>query len=81
MSLRDTANHYLRPARLAQIKCIRIIQAFMDPRNTSRAETFSAVSKYRKVEMIANALFVVMAILAFLSISGSLIHIFKNLRR
>ena len=42
---------------------------------------FSAVSKHRKVEMIANASFVVMAILTFLSISGSLIHIFKNLGR
>ena len=42
---------------------------------------FSAGSKYRKSEMIANALFVVMAILTFLSISSSLIHIFKNLDR
>jgi hypothetical protein len=42
---------------------------------------FSAASKYRKSEMIANALLGVMAILTFLSISGSLIHIFKNLGR
>ncbi len=42
---------------------------------------FSAISKYRKSEMIASALFVMMAILTFLSISGSLIHIFKNLGR
>jgi len=41
----------------------------------------SAISKYRKREMIANALFVVMVILTFLSISGSLIHIFKYLDR
>jgi hypothetical protein len=31
--------------------------------------------------MIANALFVVMVILTFLSISGSMIHIFKNVDR
>jgi hypothetical protein len=42
---------------------------------------FSARSKYRKSEMIANALLVVMTILIFLSISGSLIHIFKYLGR
>jgi hypothetical protein len=42
---------------------------------------FSAGSKYRKSEMIASALFVVMVILTFLSISGSMIHIFKNLDR
>ena len=53
----------------------------MDPRYKSRAEMVSAVSKYRTVKMIANALLVVMAILTFLSISGSLIHIFKNLGR
>jgi hypothetical protein len=38
-------------------------------------------TKYRKGEMIANASFVVMTILIFLSISGSMIHIFKNLDR
>jgi hypothetical protein len=42
---------------------------------------FSAGFKNRGSEMIVNALFVVMAILTFLSISGSLIHIFKNLGR
>jgi hypothetical protein len=42
---------------------------------------FSAISEYRKREMIANALFVVMVILTFLSISGSMIHIFKNVDR
>jgi hypothetical protein len=42
---------------------------------------FAAASKYRRSEMIANALFVVMAILTFLSISGSMVHIFKNLGR
>jgi len=53
----------------------------MEPRNKSRSGIFSAGSKYRKNEMIANALFVAMAVLTFLSISGSLIHIFKNLGR
>ena len=42
---------------------------------------FSAGSKSRKSKMIANALFAVMVILIFLSISGSMIHIFKNLDR
>jgi hypothetical protein len=53
----------------------------MDLGYTGWTGKFSTVSGYRKREMIANALFVAMAILTLLSISGSMIHIFKNLDR
>jgi hypothetical protein len=39
------------------------------------------ISKYQESEMIADTLFVVMAMLTFLGTSGSMIHIFKNLDR
>jgi len=70
-------SRYFRRARVAELNG-QVMQAFMDLGKPSTSGMFAAASKYRRSEMIANALFVGMAILTFLGISGSMIHIFKN---
>jgi hypothetical protein len=80
MSLRDAVSRYFRCARVAELDG-QVMQAFMDLGNPCRSGMFAAASNYGRSEMIANALFVVMATLTFLGTSGSMIHIFKNLGR
>jgi len=66
---------------IGRIKWNEVVEVFIERRDPDRTGMLSVRINDRRSEMIAYGLFGVMAILTFLSISGSLIHILKSVGR